>query len=95
MENVKERYGIEPMTFAEEIELAKKHSAQARTRNNKRRMVIALENIAFLANNYIEYVKEIPEEDNETHASKVAELTELFESISTQIPIGFEKIVYV
>ena len=95
MDNTKDRFGVTPMTFDAEIELANTHPSQAQTRANKRRMVIALEGLVAYASSCINYTKEIPEEDNEAHAQKVEELAELFDNVYKDLCLGFDRIVYI
>ena len=75
MENVKELYGIEPMTFEEEMNLWKEHAPIAKTRNNKKRLVLTFEKLRNIANYMIDYSKTIPEEDIAEHARLVEKLT--------------------
>ena len=94
MENVKELYGIEPMSFEDEMNLWRWHEHKAQTRNNKRRMVIAMNKLIKDANYMINYAKSIPEVDDEKHASLVEELTQCFESIERKLGNDFTRIVY-
>ena len=94
MNNTKELYGIEPMTFDEEMALWREHEAQAQTRNNKRRMCVALDKLAKAIECQREYVKHIPEEDKAEHAQKVNDLTTFIEHIEKEFGDGFFRIVY-
>ena len=94
MENVKELYGIEPMSFDEEMALWREHEYKAQTRNNKVRLGVAFQKMMKDAEHLAEYSKRIPEEDNAEHAQKVAELTEVMERIEKEIGNEFYRIVY-
>ena len=95
MINEKEHYGITPMTFEEEMKLWEEHPSEARTRNNKRIMIQCLEGMSMYINSCIEYVKHIPEENDEKHADKVAELANLFDNAYKDLYLGFDRIVYI
>ena len=81
MVDVKEAYGIEPMTFDEEIALWRNHESQAQTRNNKRRMITSLRHIADMCIYYENIFKLIPEEDEPIHSNRVDLLREELDRI--------------
>lgn len=94
MENVKEKYGIEPMTFDEEMNLWRDHEWMAQTRNNKRRMIDALNKIAAESRALIETIKAIPVEDEVKHAMLVDALCVDIESLQKELADVYDKHAY-
>lgn len=81
MKNVKERYGVEEMTFEEEMKLWEEHPNLARTRNSKIRLCETFEKIRDLAEHMNCYSKSIPEEDKEYHSMLVKNLADEMEKL--------------
>ena len=89
MVDTKKEYGVEQMTFNDEMELWKTNPAKAQTRNDKIRLHHALEAILSESRALIDYVKNIPEDDEAHHAEIVEAFTEEIESIRTQFTTCF------
>lgn len=85
-----EKYGVEEMTFDEEIELAQNHPAQARTRSNKIRMQMHLDKIQNSLDEYREMFKSIPEEDDEQHSELVDELAYEIQSCMLRFTTAYD-----
>ena len=81
MTNIKERYGVNDMTFEEEMKLWEEHPNLARTRNSKIRLCETFEKIRGLADSMNNYSKSIPEEDNEYHSMLVKDLADEMEKL--------------
>ena len=81
MTNVKERYGVNPMTFDEEMKLWEEHPNLARTRNSKIQLCETFEKIRALAEQMNRYSKTILEEDNDHHSQLVQNLADTVEKI--------------
>ena len=81
MTDVKERYGVEPMTFEEEMTLWKEHPNLAQTRNSKIMLCETFEKIRGLAEQMNRYSKTIPEEDNDYHAKLVKNLADKMDAL--------------
>ena len=94
MVDTKKEYGVEPMTFNEEMELWKTNPSKAQTRNDKIRLHHALEAILSESRALIDYVKNIPEDDEAHHAEIVKAFTEEIESIRTQFTTCFTRHAY-
>lgn len=71
MNTMKEKYGVDDLSFAEEIKLAKEKPFEARTRNNKIALGNDLEKIAEYARAYANKARCIPEENSAEHAELV------------------------
>ena len=71
MNTMKEKYGVNDLSFAEEIKLAKEKPFEARTRNSKIAIVNDLEAIAECAHAYVNKARRIPEENSAEHAELV------------------------
>ena len=94
MENVKELYGIEPMGFMEEVEYLKTHPYSARTRNDKRRLIVAFEKMRKTAEAMKEYCKRIPVEEDENHAFICRQFTEHMEDFERKLSEQIEHDIY-
>ena len=91
MVDTKRDYGIEPMTFNEEMELWKTNPSKAQTRNDKIRLHNALKSIMSEAEALIDYVKGIPEDDEEHHAEIVKAFTDEIISIKNQFTTCYDR----
>ena len=76
------KYGIEPMSFLEEMALPKPVN---QTRNNKVQIIEDCRMIAEMAKELIEYTKIIPTLDDEKHANLVQGLAERIHSVRIQM----------
>ena len=94
MIDVKKEYGIDPMTFEEEINFWKTNPNKAMTRNNKVRLHKAFQQMKELAEYMEGYCKCIPEEDDEHHAQLVKNLTERMESLYRKLDEDIFNAIY-
>lgn len=87
---MKERYGVEDLTFEEELKLYEEHPNLARTRSSKIRLVETTEKIKGFADQLNGYCKCIPELDEDHHSKLVKEFADKMESLWREI----DKTVY-
>ena len=80
------KYGIEPLSFEEEINLP---MARKKTRNNKIKMVDMCESIIKYATWLEEKAIRIPEEDDERHSEMVDRLTEKTRTVVAALDLAY------
>ena len=90
--DMKEMYGVEELSFEEEIELVKNHPDKARTRSSKIVMQNNLNVMQRQINEYREKFKRIPEEDDEKHAELVARLADEINSCMVRFISAYDAI---
>ena len=91
---MKNEYGIEPMTFDEEMNLFKKCPSLHKTRNAKVRLGVAFRKMENVSKHMIEYCKEIPEEDSEDHANRVSKFATAMEILVDYMNKTIDEAIY-
>ena len=82
-ENWMERcYGLKAMSLEEEMNLP---TPMKQTRNNKMKMIDQLNLVSRRVDGLINYIKLIPEENDENHAALVQELADVVDEISKAV----------
>ena len=89
-----EKYGVEAMTFDEEVALAENHPAMARTRSNKIRLQMQLDTIQRSIDEYRERFRNIPEVDEEYHAELVNRLADKIQSCMLDFTTAYDSIAH-
>ena len=94
MTDMKKRYGVDNLTFEQEMNLWKDNKALAITRQSKIRLVDTFERMKELAEHMAEYCKTIPEEDNENHANLCRNFADTIESLKREMDKKINDAIY-
>lgn len=91
---MKNEYGVEVMSFDDEMKLFKEHPSLHKTRLAKTRLGVAFRKMANNANYMIDYCKSIPEEDEEAHADLVQNFAIAMEILEENMVKIIENCIY-